>query len=414
MATDRSFSTMLNQYVANPLLREELVERNWLMKNCEKDESWLSGDLIVPFKGAQASSVAFGSLTASNDVGESVYVRGSITTQPEMWATVFFNQKDIYQHGKLNEQNLLKLLPDALEDMLDYSNQCLSLSFLNGANFAKLTADGAADGTVIVDRIERFQLKQKVSIDDDNSSPATGYVQTINIDTSTITLDTTRAGGVDLDCSPYTTAQNAKIYFDGSQSNGFTSLRASLLSSTNGGSSTLYGQTKTNYPYLQAVNISGSTLTAVTLLQGVFDAFVTIKNKGKGMPNTAVMSYLNWGFILTTMEAQKGAYHIVQDSSKVTAYGWDEMEIFGPKGRLKFVAVQEMDNDVIYFLDMRPNVMKIYSNGGLQKRVAPDGKEYFETRATTGYTYLVDFSFMGDFVLLKPSYNGVLHSLSIS
>lgn len=411
MATTRSFSAMLNQYLPNSLLLEEAVKRDWILQNVEMDNDWLGGDLIVPFKGAQASSVAFGSLTASTDVAEDAYVRGSITTQPEVWGTMIFNQKDIWQHGKVSEQNFLKLLPDTIEDFIDFMKQCVSLSLLNGAAFAKATANGDASGNLTVDRPERFTIGQKCSIDDDDSSPVTGYVRTIVLDTGVVTFYDARTAGSVVNLSGYTVAQNAKVYFDGSQANPLTSLRNSLLSAANGGDATLYGQTKTAYPYLQSINVSGASSTPTTLLQDIFNAFVTIKNRGKGMPSSVVMSYQNFGYILSTLEAQKGAYNIVQGSQKVSVYGWDEVQIMGPKGKLKVVAIQEMDNDVIFFLDMRPNVMKIYTNNGFQKRIAPDGKEYFEVRNTTGYQYLVDIAFMGDLVLQRPSYCGILYGL---
>lgn len=413
MATTRSFSTMLNDYLPNDLLKEELVKRDWILSNVEMDNTWKGGPLVVPFKGSQASSVAFGSLTDSADIAEDVYVRGEITTQPEVWGSMIFNHRDIMEHDKLSEQNFLKILPDTIDEFMQYVKQCLSLSMLNGTHFAKFTADGAADGTFTTDRPERFVLKQKVVVDDDDSGTATGYVQSINMDTGVISLDTTRAGGVDLNLSGYTVAQNAKVYFDGSLSNGLTSLRSSLLSATNGGASSLYGQTKTAYPYLQAINVSGSSLTATTLLQGLFDAFVTVKNRGKGMPSVALMSYKNWGYILTQLEVVKGPYNVNPGSQKASPYGWDEIEVMGPKGKLKLVAIQEVDDDVIMILDTRPQVMKIYSNGGFRKRKSPDGMEYFESRATTGYQYIVDSCFFGDFVLLRPSYCGILHSISI-
>ena len=411
MATTRSFQDMLNQYLPNKLLIEEMVERDWMLKNVEMDNSWLGGDLVVPFQGSQASSVSFGSLTSSTDVAEDNYVRGEITTQPEVWGTMLFNQRDLMEHGKITEQNFLKMLPDTVERFMDYMKQCISLSFINGPAFAKFSADGDSSGNFTTDRPERFVLGQKVSIDDDNSSPVTGYVRTIAMDTGVITVYDARTGGSAVNLSGYTVAQNAKVYFDGSQPNPLTSLRNSLLSAANGGDSTLYGKTKTAYPYLQAINVSGASLTSTTLLQGVFDAFVTIKNRGKGMPSKALMSYTRWGQVLTTLEGQKGSYHIDQTSRKVSAYGWDEIDILGPKGKLTFVAVQEMDDDVIFFLDTRPSVMKIYTNGGFKKRIAPDGKEYFEIRNTTGYQYLLDICFFGDFVLLRPSYCGILYAI---
>lgn len=410
MGTTRSFQSMLNEYLANDLLKEEIVKRDWILQNVEMDNGWKGGTLIVPFKGIQASSVAFGSLTAANDVGEDGYVRGEISTQPEVWGTMSFNHRDLMEHDKISEQNFLKVLPDTIDDFMEHMKQCVSLSLLNGPAFAKLTTDGTSGGSFTTDRPERFVLKQKVFFDDDGSVlSAAGYVQTINMDSGVITVDTTRAGGVDLDISAYSVTENAKVYFDGSQANPLTSLRGSLLSATNGGDASLYGQTKTAYPYLQAINVSGAAATAESLLQNVFDAYTTIKNRGKGMPNKVLMSYRNLGYIMTILETNKGGYHIDQKSTKVSAYGWTEISVFGVKGSLDLVGVQEMDDDVIFFLDKR--AMKVYTNGGFRKRMSPDGREYFEVRATTGYSYILDLCFFGDLVLTRPSYCGVLHSI---
>ena len=407
-----TFSAMLNQYLPESLLKEEMVKRDWLLNNVEKDNGWLGGTLIVPFKAAGASSVAFGSLTETTDVAADSYIRGEIGTQPEVWGTMKFLEKDLVHHGKISEQNFLKLLPDTLEDFMGYMKQCVSLSMLNGTSFAKVTdATNAASGLLIVDHPERFVLGQKAYLDDDNDSAVAVYVTAINMDTATITVSATR-GGSAYNASSYSVAQNAKFYFDGSQTYGLTSLRGSLLSATNGGDSTLYGQTKTAYPYLQSINVSGSTVTAANILDSIFDAFTTIRNRGKGNPNKVLMSYKNLGSILKLLEIGKGSFHQNQSSTSVSVYGWTEIEIFGAAGKLSVVGIQEIDDDIICFLDTRPSVMKIYSNGFFRKRVNPDGREFYEARATTGYTYYVDVAFYGDFVLQRPSYCGIMHSIS--
>ena len=410
MATTRTFSAMLNEYLPNSLLRDELIKRDWILQNVEKDNSWAGGSLIVPFKAAGASSVSFGSLTAQTDVAEDSYVRGSITTQPEAWGTMIFNHRDLMEHGKVSEQNLLKILPDTVEDFLSYMKQCVSLSFLNGASFADVTdATDAATGIMVVDRPERFEIGMKVALDDDDSGAANYYVTAVNINTAAVTLSSTR-GGAAANVSAYSVAQNAKFYFDGSQSNGFTSLKSSLLSSVNGGSATLYGETKTAYPYLQSINVSGASITAANILDSIFDAYVTVKNRGKGNPNKIVMSYKNLGSIMKLLETQKGAYHINQTSKKVETYGWTEIDVIGVKGQLSVVGIFEIDDDWMGLLDLR--ALKIYSNGFFRKRMSPDGTEYFEIRATTGYSYLVDVCFFGDLVLQRPSYCGIIHGIS--
>lgn len=411
MATTRTFQAMLNQYLPNELLREELVKRDWILQNVERDDSWKGGDLVVPFRGARATSVAFGSLTAQADIAQETYVRGVISGgYPEVWGSMLFNHKDLIEHDKISEQNFLKLLPDTVEDFMDYMKQCVSLSFLNGPAFAALTVAGNSSGQMNVNRPERFEIGQKVFLfDSTNGLSSAGYVGSIIIDTALITLYTDRSFGTPLNISAYGPTTASKVYFDGSQSNGLTSMKLSLLSAANGGTTSLYGQTKTAYPYLQAINVNGATSSAATVLEDIFNAYTVIKNRGKGDPNKVVMGYQKLGQVMTLLEQQKGAYHIDQKGTKVNAFGWTEITIFGVKGRLDVVGIQEMDDDYMMFLDLR--AMKIFTNGFFRKRINPDGREYFEIRNTTGFQYIIDLAFFGDLVLLRPSYCGVLYNL---
>ena len=412
MATTRSFSDMLNEYLPNDLLKEEFVKRDYLLQKIDKDDNWKGGTLIVPFKAAGASSVAFGSLTAAADIGEDKYVRGEVSGHKEVWGSMLFNHRDLMEHDSISEQNFLKILPGAIEDFMDYMKNVVSVNLLNGAHFAKATADGDASGNLTVDRPDRFVINQKVSIDDDNSSAATGYVNTINMNTKVVNFTAARNGaGGAVDLSGYTVAQNAKCYNDGAQSNSFASLRDALLSATNGGSSTLYGQTKTAYPYLQAINVDGSDITAVNIVQKIFDAITTIRQFGKGNPTDVIMSFSRLAACMKVIEASKGAFNVSPGSQKASQYGWMEIEVGSvTKGGMKLIGVQEADDDVIMFVDWR--ALKFHSNGFFKKRKSPDGKEYFEQRATTGYSYIVDMCLFGELVVIRPSYCGILHTIS--
>jgi hypothetical protein len=95
MATQRTFQDMLNEYLPNRLLREEMVKRDYVLNRAEKDNNWKGGKLIVPFKGAGASSVKFGGLTASNDIAQDEYVRGSIDDYVEVWGSLVFNHRKL-------------------------------------------------------------------------------------------------------------------------------------------------------------------------------------------------------------------------------------------------------------------------------------------------------------------------------
>src|SRR3954469_19158833 len=130
MASTRTFQAMLNDYLPNELLKEEVTMRDYLLNKIEKDDGWLGASstnneaaLIVPFKAAGASSVAFGALTGSTDIAEDTHVRGRVNTAKEIWGSMIFNHRDLMEHNRVSEKNFLKILPDAVEDFMDYMKQ---------------------------------------------------------------------------------------------------------------------------------------------------------------------------------------------------------------------------------------------------------------------------------------------------
>lgn len=411
MATTTTFSNMLNQYLPEPLLLDELKKRDWFMKNVDQDDQWLGGSLIVPFLGAVGSSVTFGSLAAANDIAEESTVRGSISSYKEVWSSMIFNETDLQQHGKLNAQNFLRILPDALERHASYLRGVVSQNLLTGAYVALFTASGTAGGLFTVSQPDRFQINQKLNFTDNNSDTATGYVSAINMNTGVITVTAARAGaGGAVDLSAFTVARLSAANQDGQAAGGFTSLRLQLLSSANGGSASIFGVTKTAWPFTQAINVSGASINAANILSQIFSAYVTIRRLGGGSPFKVVMSYKNYGNCLLALESQKGSYNVKPGAAKTEYAAWDEIDVGGFAGTLTLVAIQEMDDDIIYFLDMK--TIKFFTNGGIKRRKDPDGDQYFTVRNTTGYQYIVDHCLFGDMVVLEPKKNGVLYGIS--
>jgi hypothetical protein len=413
---------MLNDYLTYDLLREELTDRDYIMKNVDKDDGWIGGPLIVPFQGAGASSLQFGGLTPSNDVGQSKYVRGKITNQPEVWGTLKFYQRDLMEHNVISEKNFLKLLPDEVDRFIDYMKMAVSLQLLNGPWIATATANGDSSGNITVDRPDRFTLNQKVEVADNDTGIVVGFVNQsngINMATGVINLVTTLYGSTPVDLSAYTTAQKARIYHPGALSAPFSSLKSMLLSLANGGTAQLYGQTKLAYPYLQAFQYSGASITntltagSTNLMTNLFRAYTENRRIGKGRPFNQLMSLRNFGLCLQIVEASKGAFNVVPGSRSTSQYGWDEVSIGSVTGEiLKLVGIQEMDDDYIVQLDWR--AIKFHSNGFFRKNKSPDGNEYYVERATDGYQYLVDICLFGDLVLSRPSYCGIIYNMAIN
>jgi len=410
MATSRTFSNMLNEYLPYNLLLEELKKRDWAFKNIEMDNSWKGGQLIVPFLGAVGSSVSFGSLTASNDIAEEITVRGTVSAYKEVWSSMIFNETDLMQHDKLSPQNFMKILPDAIERSAMHLKGVISQNLLTGDFVAAATANGDVSGNITVEQPDRFVIGMKVQVDDDNTAPVTGYVSTINMNTGVLLIVTARGGATPVDLSPYTVAQNAKLYQDNQQGNGFANLRDQLLPLANGGSATIFGVTKTAYPYTQSIAISGASVTAANILGSIFDAYVKIRRLGQGSPFNVIMSYKHFGSVLKALELQKGAFNVKPMSNQAQTYGWTEVEVGGFAGILKLIAIQEMNDTEIMFLDL--SAVKFFTNGGIRRRKSPDGIEYFEQRATSGFTYIVDHCLFGELVVHAPAKCGILHTIS--
>lgn len=411
--TTTSFSTMLNEYLPDSVLMEEVVKRDYILSNVEKDNNWLGGDYIVPFKAAGASSIKLGGLSSANDIAEDSYIRGKVSDYKEAWGSMIFNHADLMQHGALSEQNLLKILPDAVDQFSDNMRNTISRALLVGAAYAKFTVDGDNTGVVTIDRPDCLIIGQKVLVYDDNTSASTGYVKTIDMNLLTALIVTARGGATPVDCSNFTVAQNARLLMDGGDTadNQYQSLRDAFLSAANGGGATLHGQTKTSYPYLQAINIQGNDVTASNILEKIFDGLVKVRQFGRGRPTEVVMSYKNLGNCMKVIEGSKGAYNVQPGSQKANPYGWEEIVIGTvAKGSLKLVGVQEASDTEIIFLDWRS--IAFASNGFIQKRKAPDGKEYFEVRNTTGYQYILDICLFGELIVKRPSYSGIMYGIS--
>lgn len=418
--TTRNFQNMLNEYLPNKMLMDEMIKRDFFLSNLEIDNKWKGGKLIVPFKAAGASSIKMGGLTDAADIAQDQYVRGSIDDYKECWGSMIFNERDLVDHsGKVVEDSFLKILPDAVESFMDNMKMTVSVQLGTGPHFAKVTvaATIGLPSTLEIDKIDRVQLGQKIQIDDDDSAPVTAYITSINVNGGTlgkgsITVSATR-GGAGLDVQAYSVAQNAKLYTDNAQLEGFQSIKSALLSAANGGSTLLHGQSKIAYPFLQAVNVSGATITASNILAKLFDAYSEVRQRAKGKADTFVMSYKHLGSIMKAIEDKtNGAanWTISSEGKKASIYGWDEIMITSVKGALKVVGIQEMDDDVIFMLDMKS--MTFRSNGFFRKRKNPQtGAEYFEVRNSTGFQYIIDTCLFGELEVTKPGSNGIIFGI---
>ncbi|HET6445341.1 MAG TPA: hypothetical protein VFI27_12260 [candidate division Zixibacteria bacterium] len=414
MATNRNFQDMLNEYLPNELLKEELIKRDYILSNVQKDNNWKGGNLVVPFKRNGATSVKFGGLTAAGNIVQSKYIRGNIADYRELWGSLLFDQRDLQEHdGRIPTSTFLRLLPDELEDYMEYVKEVTSIQFGSGPQFGNATSNGTAGGTIDVDKIDRFQIDQLVHLSDDTPQDQIYYVTQIDIDNLRVTLSLTR-GGAPADLSGFLLANFPVFFHDGVYDAGgnhdtFISFRQSLLSAANGGDATLHGQTKLQNPILQAVNVDGTSITAANILDKFFDAFTEVRQRSKGRATEYLMSLKNYGSVMKQLELQKGAFRVVEEP-KESLYGWMEMKIANVTGQVvKMVGIQEMDDDIVPLVDWRNITFR--TNGYFRKRISPDGREYFEIRNNNGYQYICDLSLFGEMEYRKPGHSAIINNV---
>lgn len=421
--TNVSFNEMLKEYLPYDLLREEMTKRDYFLSKVEFDTNWKGGELKVPFKGGNASSVAYGQLTAEADIVEDLYVKGTVSEYKEVWGSMIFNDHDLARHGDL-ATSFIKILPDTIDEFVQNMKEIVSINLLNGPHLATLvlgaTGENLAGGIVAVDRPARLSIGQFLEVGQVGAKIAEGYIKSINMNASLIELvdDKDVASGAPVSLAAASAGD--KVFVRGAitsgapsgggasvQTRGFTSLRDQLLSAANGGSANLFGIPKLSYPHLQAYNYDGSGISSANILEKIFDAWNETRTIGKGMPTEVVMSFKHLGNVMKALEV---AREYTTTDTKVNVYGWTEIDIVGVRGSLKLVGVQEMDDDIMHILDWKS--MKMHTNGLFERRVSPDGNAFYEIRSIGGYKYIVDTRMYGELVVNKPSHNGIIFGIS--
>lgn len=405
MAATASYGDLLKRYTPESLIENEFKKLSYVWQNCEKDKSWRGGTYEMPVLEAGFSSVQFGSLAAANDIAEMSVAMGT-QTMKELWGSILVRESDLYRHGD-PEQSYLKIMPDKILEFVKFMQEQVSASFLAGKRIAKATADGAVGGTITVDKPHLFRIGQKVTVDDDNSGVASGYVTAININTGVLTIKDARSSGSAVDLSAYTTAQNALVQIVGTASETFTSLKSYLLTASEdatNGSNTAYGLTKSSYTTLQALSASGSSWTAATILDDLLDVFYTFNDKRGNIFNEIWVSNGIYKNIVKALEVNKRS----AIADKKAGYGFNSVDLIGAEGQCKIVAMRDMPNDVVYFGD----ASKVKFAGAEPfKRKMYGSEEFFMQRGTDGPSMISDMALRGDFIV-KPNEWGVVYSVA--
>ena len=416
-----TFDEMLNEYlVYSNILEESFRDQNWLLKTSNIIKTWQGGNLIVPFQQSLPSSVKMGGLTAEADIDEATYVRGKLTGYKEIYGALVFNSRDLFlDHGKISEQNFLKILPNQIEQLMKFMKQTTSIQILNGGNIDDVRAGyaGANDGLLTTKHPERMNIGLKIHIADGDTS-GDFYITKIDKNTGILTVSLTR-GGAAADMTGYDAT--TKIYIDNGQNEAFGSLRDMLLPASAGGSDNFAGKVKADSPFAQSVlyDAGGAggtgdwgTATAVTgaqLLALVFDAL----RKGHQLaaePECFVMSYLNFSACLLGLELNSGAFKNVKE--RVDYAGYSTVTIGGLHGSVELVGIREQADD--WIAGVKKSHLDFHCGEKMfSVLTSPDGLKYYTVRNTTGYRYITDIVCNGDFIYSNPWSAVAIHNIPV-
>lgn len=446
---------MLNDYLTTRLQFNRHLRDTYIFKKTKDHKrNWRGGPYPIVFEAGEASNYqSGGGLIPADDIQSESFVRGHVDGYKEIRSSYIFFEKDFDQHGKgarVPQDTFLKMqIQKKVNKNKNRFNYLFNHSILNGGALVSGTANAAGGSNtdrlrqITVDRPDKLTIGQKLRL---QVAPRTreqavdAYVTTLNMNSKVVTLGATR-GGTQGPIIGATWANNAvvNLYSPGDEiaGNSFTSLRSQILpGSIAGGSNTIFGLTKADFPFLQPIQGTAPTDTTPTpraLLDAIFDWVVdfglfgqpigamdtyegekgdrTTKNQKMGITVDIMMS-VRWFAVFQKYRDRllggnwpQGSMSRFYDSRSFTMQGPDGL-------MLKFVAIESMKDDVFFLLG--DDVTQYATLNYIQQSMSPDGNKWTDRRIangnpqTDGLSYICDFKLYGDFIVKRPAGTGYM------
>ena len=425
-STNQTFDGLLKRYTPHNLFVEALKRLNYFWEKIAKDENWFGGPYDVPFESGEASALRFGKLTAADDITETQAEVGTITSYKELYGSMVFNHKDL-DFDDL-KGSFLKILPDKLNQFMKRMSERVSQTCLNGAHICQLAnpaISGVVDpadttGVCYMEKGIRLRIGQGIQLYDGTdtlpSASTQYYVKYIDrgavagyphIAKVTLADDIALANLSDLstDGAAYNSSNNFKAYERGGRDSAFTSLASILLSAANGGDATVYGKTKASFPYLQAQQYDGSDIDETTIMDELCDAFNQVEELSSGSPTEILMSFKHFNTI-SKLNRDNIRFTV---SDKKIGIGFKSVQLDGIEGNMRITALRDMDDDKMFIMDW--SALK-FAGKHFFKKMDYNGKMFYQVRAETGVTNIVDIKLYGDLVCTAPCNLGVIFGIS--
>ena len=444
---------MLNDYLQLHLQYNRHVRDTYIFKRTkDKRRDWRGGQYPVVFEGGEASNYqSGGELVPEDKIQSESLVRGYVQDYKKIHSAYNFNAQDFIQHGnaRVPQQSFLKFqLESKINKVRNRFQYLLTHSILNGgalvtgvpSNVSGVGAAVAANGRlrhIRVDRPDKVGLGERLMVVAGTNGAEECYVTGIDINSNRVSVATARNGNTGPQMTAALAANAAVNLFapgDETESSRFSSLRSQILpASVSGGSDTIFGLNKTDYPFLQPIirPLTGGITRAEDVLYDIIDLVTDYELKGQ--PIGAMDTYRGEKGDRTTKNQHMGItvdivmssrwFAVFQKYRKSLQNGnWpmDRNTFFksatfmmeGPNGiMLRFVQVESLRDDVMYLLG--DDCTQFATLNFIQQYISPDGNKWHTVRnPANGYSYICDFYVYGEFIIKRPAGTGALTGLN--
>lgn len=403
-----NLNEMLREYAPHSLITDIFKKDNFVFNQFEMDKSWKNGaSYQIPWELADgASDMEMGQLVADSELNDlGIYKKAVLTEQPELWAALKFNEKDLTRYGDL-KQSFLKIFPEKVESLVDRMKMNVACIILRGGAIATATAAGTNAGVLKVDKPQFLALGQRVLVKDDNSS-VVAYVKQINMNTKDVLFHNGRgSSSTAVDLSGISVG--GKVAIVGSDTETFSSIQDYLLPASLGGKDTIHGVSKISSPLLQPQVLDGSAITASNVLDKLYDHYFEIKELGKVKKGDMWVPYNV--FKHAAKKAQESKRYM--EGGKEAGHGFSRIKLIGPDGEMTLTGLADMPSNMIYMPDAAD--FKFVGDTFFDRKRQLNGDEFHTVRKQSGYEYIVDICARFEFVAKKLNSSAVIHSINLT
>ena len=456
-----TFGNMLNDMMTSKYVRLSYFRDTYIWSNIkDKVKNWDGNPAPIAFEGGYTSNYQSGfGLIDTHNIQSNTTVRGTIEEYKQIFTAWKFKYDDVHRvkpsrvpQSAFYAQTIDKEVSLGKDNFMYYLNQTM----LTGSVFLPVTALGitlAAITSITTDHPARVTLGQRLILKGVTAAKTEyveAFVRGININTGVILLGDKMTGTITgpslsltdgtmtVSTSSYTTANfiNAlvatgkfTVHLPGDERNkGLTSIKSQVLPAAHGGSDTLFGLTKTDYPFLQSVFLDAAGKfgdeKVIGVLHTIHDFFTKVRKRGqlysygqnglkgetgvrsawkRGAKFTDILMSDEWISVFQKFfEATRADYFSVMKGSNINYFDAQTFILMGSSGTaLRFVGCEGMTNDIMYIIGQ--DVFRFMSHN-LIEMIRPHGDAYSYIRqgADNKPEYVVDGFIYGDLVVKRP------------